>query len=51
MAHDNADAIALLRREQHQAENMARLSPFHRDRDRFHAIAERARIKADTLAA
>lgn len=39
-----------LRRLQFNAENMARLSPFRADRERFARIAERYRKEADALA-
>ena len=38
-----------LRRLQLNAENMARLSPFKADRERFGRIAERYRQEADVL--
>lgn len=41
--------VSDLRQLQRNAENMARLSPFKADRDRFGRIAERYREEADTL--
>lgn len=38
-----------LRRLQLNAENMARLSPFKADRERFARVAERYRLEADAL--
>lgn len=41
--------LSELRRLQLNAENMARLSPFNRDRERFGRIAERYGREADAL--
>jgi hypothetical protein len=41
--------VSDLRQLQRNAENMARLSPFKADRDRFGRIAERYREEAETL--
>jgi len=44
-----SNRVSELRQLQRNAENMARLSPFKADRDRFDRIAERYREEADTL--
>ncbi|MNV03792.1 hypothetical protein D3C71_940730 [compost metagenome] len=41
--------VADLRQFQRNAENMARLSPFKADRDRFGRMADRYRKEADAL--
>lgn len=43
----NATTPAALRALQHEAERMARLSPFTADRDRFYRIAQRYREEAE----
>lgn len=41
--------VSELRQLQRSAENMARLSPFKADRERFGGIADKYREEADTL--
>lgn len=44
-----SNRVSDLRQLQRNAENMARLSPFRADRDRFGRIAEKYREEADDL--
>lgn len=41
--------VSELRQLQRNAENMARLSPFQADRERFGRIADKYRVEAETL--